>query len=792
MRKNRYDVSVRELVEFLLRHGDIAPGGGSESPDRMALGVKIHKKLQSAFKEADNSYVAEKTVQKRIERDGITFFVAGRIDGYRVVNDCLMLDEIKSTDAELDSIEEAELLHMAQGRVYAAILLEEELKDIKKSSVGVIYANIETTDTKVFSHTETRDECIAYFEGLLEEYIKWILFEEKHKDKRTEELKQMKFPFPAYRQGQRELAVSVYRCIMDGGKMFANAPTGIGKTSSTLFPALKAMGEELTDKIFYLTARNAGAIPPADAMNLLKQQSGELSYISLTSKEKICPYKKKCSPDTCPYAKGHFDRINNALWESVNKYRAFSGKTILALAKEYNVCPFELSLDISLYCDVIIGDYNYLFDPKARLARYFGDGTKADYTFLIDEAHNLPDRARSMFTATLSLNKFISTAEAAKPYSKGFWNAASTIITFLKEEKDKLERSEDDNGFSFQNDDSILAPLEKFCSAMSRFTDTKSWRMRVPEEIRERMLELYFDTLFYLKISDLYDEKFCFLRVPGRDGDFKFTLFCADPSGVIAEVTEMGRGTVFFSGTLAPMNHYIDCMGGKNTDAIVDVPSPFPHENRLTIAAFDVATAYSRRAGYYDTVAEYVERLTKLPTGNYMVFFGSYKYLREIEVRLPRELKDEIIFTQPQNASYKEREKFLDDFVKNPVKTRIGLCVLGGAFSEGVDLVGDRLSGVIIVGVGLPMISMENQIIQAVTGKDEPERGFKTAYVYPGINKVLQAAGRVIRTDTDRGFVVYLDERYRSSEYEEILSADYNIVKADNIDNVFSLIEDFL
>ena len=791
MRKNRFDISVRSLVEFLLRHGDIAPGSGSESPERAALGTKVHKRLQSAFKEADDSYVVEQPVKRIIELDGVSFTVQGRIDGYRIVNGSLLLDEIKSTDAELDSIEEADVLHTAQGRVYAAMLCD-EYPEIEKVSVGVIYASIDTNDTKVFSYGESREECVAFFDELIKEYEKWIRFELHHEEERTKQLKKLRFPFDKYRDGQRELAISVYSTIRDGGKLFANAPTGIGKTASTLFPALKAMGEEITDRIFYLTARNAGALPPVDALKIMKNQSDELSYISLTSKEKICPYKKNCTPDKCPFAKGHYDRINNALFEAINRHKAFTRETVTALSKEFNVCPFELGLDISLYCDVVIGDYNYLFDPKARLQRFFSDGRESDYTFLIDEAHNLPDRARAMYTAELSYYKFKTTIEFAKRYSKGFTNSGNKVCEFLLEEKERMLSSEDAENYSFSNDDNILPVIERFCAATGRFLDSKTWQKIVPDEIKERVLELYFDALFYLKISDIFDEKYCLIKLPTDDGDMKFIQFCADPSGVIADAVSMGRGTIFFSGTLEPMTHYFNCLGGKNTDGILEVPSPFPHENRLTVASFDVATAYSKRNRYYDRVTEYIKRLTELPTGNYMVFFGSYKYMKEIEARIPSSLKNEYVFTQPQSASPKEREKFIYDFTPNPEKTRIGLCVLGGVFSEGIDLVGDRLTGVIIVGVGLPMISMENQIIQAVTGKDEPEIGFKTAYVYPGLNKVLQAAGRVIRTDTDRGFVVYLDERYRNQEYEEILSADYNVVKADSIDETFDLINDFL
>ncbi len=439
-----------------------------------------------------------------------------------------------------------------------------------------------------------------------------------------------------------------------------------------------------------------------------------------------------------------------------------------------------------------IGAYNYLFDPKARLARYFSDGIQTDYVFLVDESHNLPDRARGMYTASVESGCYRKLADRVRSYSKGVYNSAMGICAFLDSERNNMCEAEQRAEFHFTQEDGVLPALEKFCDRMSSYMDTVSWRNRVPEDVKNEMLERYFEALFYLKISDLYDDKFCFLKEITGEDSLKLTLFCADPSGVIGKTCEMGRATVFFSGTLAPVQHYIDMLGGNREDTVIDVPSPFPGDNRLSLAAYDVATVYRKRGQYYDTAAEYVRRLTELPVGNYMVFFSSYQYLKEIESRLPSNLRDTTVVCQPMSSRPDVREKFLRDFVPAPQKTRIGLCVLGGVYSEGVDLVGDRLSGVIVVGVGLPMVCRDNEVIRAVTGKDEPERGFRTAYVYPGINKVLQAAGRVIRTDTDRGFIVFLDERYRSYEYETLMPAEYQLQRAETVDGVFRMIRDFL
>lgn len=788
---SRYNINVRRLVEFILRHGDITPGEGAENSERAQLGAQIHRRLQKQFKKADPSYMAEQAVFYEYFGDGIAFTVSGRADGVLVRDGVLQVDEIKTTDREVQAIQEPELLHLAQGRCYGAVLAG-QLSDIEMIEIRVLYCNIETMEQKVHCYRETPAEAADYFSGLLEAYLKWVTFWQAHREEREEQLKALSFPYPSYRAGQRELAVAVYRMVKEEGKLFANAPTGIGKTVSVLFPSLKALGEDLCGKIFYLTARNAGALPPVDALNLLREQAPALSYISLTAKEKICPFQMQCDPEHCPRARGHYDRVNEALWNLICSNRTVVRDGLLEAAELYQVCPFELGLDCSFFSDVVIGDYNYLFDPRVRLARFFGNGQEKKYVFLIDEAHNLPDRVREMYTASLERSSFYTVAEAVRPYVKEFYEAAMEVCAFLDKEAAAMAEQEMQEEFRFAQEDGILPPLERFCDCMGSLMDTAAWGIQLSEEQKERILTLYFESLFYFAISDQYNEKFCFLKELDSSGSLKLTLFCADPSGVISETCDLGKAAVFFSGTLAPIRHYVDMLGGGREDPVIDVPSPFPAENRLSLAAYDVATVYRRRGQFYEKAAEYVKRLTTLPTGNYMVFFGSYQYLKEIESRLPKELMGTTIVRQPTGTRPDVREKFLRDFVPSPDKTRIGLCVLGGIYSEGVDLVGDRLSGVIVVGVGLPMICRENEVIRAVIGKDEPEKGFCAAYVYPGINKVLQAAGRVIRTDTDRGFIVFLDERYQSYEYEALMPSEYRMNRAGNIEEVFRLIRDFL
>ena len=397
------------------------------------------------------------------------------------------------------------------------------------------------------SYRETAAEAMAYFTGILKEYVKWVEFYREHEKARQQELKKLTFPFGAYRAGQRELAVSVYRTVKDSGKMFANAPTGIGKTVSVLFPALKAVGEGICSKVFYLTARNAGAMPPGDTLDKLREQSPALSYISLTAKEKICPYGLQCDPLSCPRAAGHFDRVNDALWELINSQNAVRRERLSAIAEKHRVCPFELGLDCSLFSDVVIGDYNYLFDPKAVLPDISLTASKRTMCFWWMSL-TICRTGQEECTQPLWKVAVTEVGGQGQKLFKGYISAMG-ICAFLDSERNNMCEAEQRAEFHFTQEDGVLPALEKFCDRMSSYMDTVSWRNRVPEDVKNEMLERYFEALFYLKISDLYDDKFCFLKEITGEDSLKLTLFCADPSGVIGKTCEMGRATVFFSGT---------------------------------------------------------------------------------------------------------------------------------------------------------------------------------------------------------------------------------------------------
>lgn len=779
-----YTVNVRQMVEFILRHGDIRPGDGTASPERMQLGAQIHRKLQKERAGRIEGYRSEVSLSDTIVQETVRLEISGRCDGCYTAGGVLYVEEFKTVEHDLQMIREADILHTAQGLCYAYMLL----KDLPKTyeiNLSVVYYTIHDEEEKAFVSLYTRAEAERFFQELAQAYLKWILADHQRQSTLRPALQALRFPFPEYRQGQRQLSVAVYKTItQERGKLFAQAPTGIGKTISVLFPALKAYGEAQCGKIFYLTARNAGAAPPCDALNLLSEQCPDLIYVSLTAKEKICPGGRICDPSLCSRAAGHYDRINAALRNGLTEGRCFRRNDILTLAEAYRVCPFELSLDLALWADVIIGDYNYLFHPAARLKRFF-QYLQSDYVFLIDEAHNLPDRVREMFTARLPKRAFLQMQRELKalPAAGQAAKAAKAVNQYFIDRRKNCEVLP----YLLREQDLALSGLAAaFCEEAGKVLN----EINLPETLYEQLLTLYFETLFYLKISELYDEKYR-AYFDGKE-DFSVTLYCADPSEIIKSVCERGKAAIFFSGTLQPIEFFFRALGGDPIqDRQLRIPSPFPPENRLVITAADVATTYKKRQFFYDRIADYITALTKFSRGNFMVFFSSYHYLNQVYALLPETVRESAVFIQPNSTDPAEREAFLADFQEHPKCVRIGLCVLGGIYAEGIDLAGSRLSGVIVVGVGLPMVCTERELIRMVYEEQAEGSGFANAYVYPGMNKVLQAAGRVIRDSADRGFVVLLDERYRQQAYREILPPDWTVRSCRNIEESLNLLFDF-
>ena len=753
-------ISVRNLVEFILRKGNIDNRIlGSSEKEAMQLGSKIHRKIQ---KQMGPSYHAEVPLKILFPCEGYDLQIEGRADGI-ITKEEVTIDEIKGVFKDLEQLEEPIEVHLAQAKCYAYIYARE--KNLNKINVQMTYCNLETEEIKRFYQTYTYDEIEQWFSDLVEKYKKWADFQVKWQKIRNSSIKKVSFPYE-YRKGQKDLAVSVYKSIARQKNLFIQAPTGVGKTMAVVFPSVKAVGEGLGEKIFYLTAKTITRTVAEQAFSTLKEQGLEYKVITLTAKDKICFCEEKdCNPEKCPYAKGHFDRVNDAVYELITTTNDLSRQTLEEQARKHQVCPFEMSLDVAVWADAVICDYNYIFDPNAHLKRFFSDGVKGDYLFLIDEAHNLVDRARKMYSASIYKEEFLEMKRLVKHLDGKLAKRLDVCNKQLLEMKKECEtyvvhQSVGHFSLSMLN---LMVELERFLEECDR------------QDVKEEILEFYFHVRQYLSVEEIMDENYVIYTQMEEDGRFKLKLFCVNPAGNLQSYLNKGNSTVFFSATLLPVTYYKQLLSAKEDDYAVYVESPFDIKNRCLLIGQDVSSKYTRRdRQMYDRIADYILTAVRQKRGNYLVFFPSYRFLHDVyEVLEEKEGYQEILcLVQEQNMTEEQREQFLEQFEKEQTKSLIGLCVMGGIFSEGIDLAEDRLIGTLIVGTGLPQVSYEKEILKQYFD-EKNKRGFDYAYLYPGMNKVLQAAGRVIRTEKDKGIILLLDDRFMKRQYQEIFPREW-------------------
>lgn len=756
MALNEVRISVKNLVEYTLRSGNI--DNRFVGTSRAVEGTRIHQKLQKA---GGATYAAEVQLKYEIRYKDFLFLVEGRADGIITEDQQVVIDEIKTTAAPLERIDDSfNPLHWAQAKCYG--LMYGEQNNLEQLEIQLTYYNIDTDEIKRLRKNYTIKELQEFFGGLLEIYLVWAERLQEWNTLRDSSIKELSFPFPAYRQGQRELAVSVYKTISDQKKLFVQAPTGIGKTISTLFPAIKAMGENKTSKIFYLTAKTITRQVAEEAVNAMRQVGLKFKSITLTAKDKIC-FKEKpiCNPDYCEYAKGHFDRVNDAIMDLFVKEKAFTREVIEAYSRTYTVCPFEFSLDLSMWADCVICDYNYVFDPRVYLKRFF-QTNQGDYTFLIDEAHNLVDRAREMFSAELAKSSFLKLKNIYKEHSiaKTLGKINSVMLGMRK------KCSEEDYYTQLQQPEELYPLLWTFTKKASvLLTDDNK------AEGYDELLELYFNVLIFLKMVELYDDHYI-TYVEKSHSEVKVKLFCLDPSTLLGEAVKRGKSSVFFSATLAPLDYFCEILGGEERDGKIAFSSPFTIDHLCLLAADQISTKFKNRENSYREIAQYIHSVIQQKTGNYLIFFPSHHYMQEVYSIFSQLHSDIESILQANIMSEEERERFLERFQPNRNRLLVGFCVLGGIFSEGIDLKGDKLLGAVIVGVGLPQICIERNLIMEHF-KRKNGLGYEYAYMYPGMNKVLQAAGRVIRSEDDKGVVLLIDERFSSYYYKKLFPAHW-------------------
>lgn len=759
MANNEIRISVRNLVEFIFRSGDIDSQFMSNS--RALEGTKAHQKVQ---KNNDyKSYLPEVTLKHEISFKGFNFSVEGRADGIISDEELLFIDEIKSTSRPLEHIDDqGSETHWAQAECYAYIYCVQN--SLESIGVQLTYCQLETGEIKRLRRQLTLTELEEFFFDLLERYLVWAALTRDWVALRDASIRQLDFPFESYRKGQRELAVSVYRTIAEKKKIFVQAPTGTGKTISTLFPAVKAMGEGHVAKIFYLTAKTIVRGVAEDTLAKMKGCGLELKAVTLTAKDKIC-FKEKsvCNPDHCEYAKGHFDRANDALLEMLRLENSFTRPVIEEYARRHRVCPFELSLDLTLWADCVICDYNYVFDPRVYLRRLFSDAP-GDYAFLIDEAHNLVDRARDMFSAELSKKPILELKKKFQGKEPGIAKALNKLNSFMVSMR-KL--AEVDGHFVQEGEPKDIYPL-----LMKFMSESEEWLAKNEEsELHEGLLELYFGALGFMRTAEFYDERYI-TCVDNSMNETRLKLFCLDPSHLLSEAQKRGISSVLFSATLTPMDYYTEILGGGEGSYRLSLPSPFDVKNRELLIADNISTKFRNRERTYASVAESIRAFIGQKRGNYIAYFPSYRYMNEVHSLFSDRNPGIRTLVQSSGMTEEDRDSFLSEFHRENAGGLLGFCVLGGVFSEGVDLKHDELIGAVIVGVGLPQVCFERDVIKDYFNKKNGQ-GYDYSYVYPGMNKVLQAAGRVIRTETDRGAILLIDERFGSRSYQQLFPGNW-------------------
>lgn len=763
MASKELELSIHQLVDFLLRKGDIDNRVFNRSS--MQEGTLIHALYQS---KQDENYLSEYPLKDTFIVDEIAVTLQGRADGIIVKGNHYTIDEIKTTIVDLKEFRDQNLdWHLGQAKCYAFMFAKE--KKLKSISVKLTYIKQGNTSEKLFDNYDFYYEDLEQFVySLIGEYIEFYNVIFRKDELKNASIEKLEFPFDNYRKGQRNLAKYAYATAINGGNLFVEAPTGIGKTMSTLYPFIKAIKDDDKAKIFYLTAKNSGKMNAHNAIKILKGKGLSIIDILITAKEKVCFCKDKaCNPDECPFARGYYNKIKNVIKESLLSFDDFDYETIITMAKKYEICPFEYQLDLSLFSDLVICDYNYLFDPISYMKRYF-DEDSSHYLALVDEAHNLVSRSREMYSATLSKDSYL----IAKASLKGCKNKKiKTMLSRMKKLFDNYDLLEDGEHEYSDIDIKDYRTIEFFVNTYQEVNKLDN------KDITKDLTKLYLEVNKFKKISEYYSDNYLYY-VNKVGEEISLHLFCLDASKYLKSILNRIKASIMFSATLSPMEYYVNLLGGDiDDDPTIALESPFPRSHLKIMVAPKVSIKYKNREKTYEQVADYIKKFASQKVGNYFIYLPSYEYLDRIVEFL--DLPDDIVLhIQKRDMLDYEKEEFLSNFKEKPTETHVALTIIGGSFGEGIDLVSDRLIGLVVVGIGLSKINYEsNKIVEYFKSIDL--NGYDYAYTYPGMNKIMQAVGRLIRSETDRGAALLIDERYMTRSYQPLFSnewRDYEVV----------------
>ena len=752
-------LGVRELVEFTLRTGDLSATSGSQNT--ALLGAQIHRRLQ---KQRGENYQKEYYLDKELTLNGDDYLLHGRADGVTLTEDATSIEEIKTSETVFEQLSDNTLtLYWAQVKIYAYLLMEKE-SDLDQVTLTLTYFQTNTETTTQTDQTITREEAAAFFDKVITEYITWLKFRSDLRERRDPTIQALTFPFGQYRPGQRELAVAVYKTILTSKRLFAEAPTGTGKTISTLFPTIKAIGEGVIQRIFYLTAKQSTRRVAEEAVDLMASQGLKLKSITLTAKDKIkFPEEADLQPDENPYMLGYYDRLKPALLDLIQHNDQLTRPVIEKYARKHTLDPFEFQLDASLFCDIIIGDYNYLFDPQVHLQRFFAT-EDPDNFFLIDEAHNLVSRSRDMYSAEINSQPLDRLIETSRDLAQATPKLRRRLQDLRATFSDIAQPLIDDG----QTDSTFLMPPENFDHDLSRLVEAiHDWLVDQPQTpFTQAILDYYFAAISYQRIGEYYDDTYR-MRLELDNGNIMLKELCLDPSAFLADSLALGHGAVLFSATLSPMDYYQNVLGGDQDSLAYQLDSPFEPAHQEILVTTYIQTTYKQRNANLANILLAIKNLIDGKTGNYLIFLPSYSYLLDVSQAFHLAYPHVKTVCQESQMAEANRTAFLASFTANPSETLVGFALLGGIFSEGIDLKADRLIGVGIVSVGLPGLNPETNLLRDYFA-ERSHRGFAYAYQLPGLNNVFQAAGRLIRGSKDVGIILLMEQRFASPRYTNL------------------------
>lgn len=757
----------------------------------MEEGSRLHKEYQQSLIEkyinSDVIYRKELKVKEEVEYKNITYIINGRVDSFIEYKNKIIIEEIKSVGTLSENLSiDNNMAYYAQLLIYAYFLT----KDIDDNiEIEVMLTYISRFDESIKKHSKkmSKNEIYNFFMDTLEKYYK---FSKAYIDNEEELIltgKNVPFPYANYRQSQKQFMTAVYSCITNKNKLFAQAPTGVGKTLSTLYPSIKALSNKLGKKIFYITAKTITKNVCIDNLYMLNQLGFKGISLNITSKENICANDEiNCNSQFCTLAKGHFDRLNEAILDIITNEKIINDNVIKDYSEKHNVCPYSFQLELIDFAHIIVCDYNYVYDPQVAFTKYF-DKEKNDFIILVDEAHNLEDRSRDFFSADLTFSQLTF-----------LYNNISTerIKSYIKEVLKQFKSFfESDNSFSLKD---IPKAFINSLFDLRYILDEYFAENEIDTAIKDKLLESYFAIDYFIKTSIYYDNKYETLFEINKF-DKTMTLFCIDTSTRFFKINTLCRCTIFFSATLTPINYFAELFGGDKEDYFISLNTSFNINNQLTLIDSSISTYYKDRDNSYEKIAQSINHFISAKNGNYFIFFPSYIFLNKVLDLFKTKNKDVNIKVQTQNMNTQKREQFLESFNKqfdlntnenisaqssnNTTVTTVAFLVIGGTFSEGVNLVGDKLIGVCVIGVGISMLNFKSDIVKKYYDNYN-NKGYEFAYMYQGFNKILQSAGRVIRSETDKGVILLIDTRYSRQDYKMLFPHNYKntIYIKNNID----------